>query len=262
MTYLPLRFLRGVLREIAQKIEIQGEQGEKLGILIHRLKISDYPLFAVLPDGNKINIKFANLPSVIVLTDIYDDEIYERKYCIKRGDVVIDIGANIGIFTLKSAKLVGSEGRVVAIEPDPLNFQALLRNLRINALKGKVVAINEALGNVDGKTKFFIDRYYPAVSSTHIKQEHSLTIEVKMSKLVSLVTSLGTTRVDFIKCDAEGAEVDIINGAFEVLKYIMHMAIAAYHIPSEKRLVLANTLKCYGFRVTLNNGYLYADREL
>jgi len=263
MTYLPLRLLRWFLWEIAQRIEINRDPLERLGVLIHRLRINDLKLFAVLPDGNKIKIKVADFPSFGGLIDVYDYETYERKYRIKRGDTVIDVGANIGFFTLKAAKSVGSEGLVIAIEPDPFNFKALLGNLRINALEGKVIAINGALGDADRTIKFYIDRYCPSGSSSYTMRELSVPIEVKMSKLVSLIKRLNIKRVDFLKCDAEGAEVDIIDGALEALTYIKHMTIAVYHVPLDTRLILANTLKKYGFKVILTkDGILYVDRKL
>jgi hypothetical protein len=58
-----------------------------------------------------------------MLNEIYNFEIYERFHKLKEGDVVVDAGANIGLFTVKAGRIVGDKGKVIAIEPDPEHFR-------------------------------------------------------------------------------------------------------------------------------------------
>jgi len=73
---------------------------------------------------------------------------------IKAGDVVIDIGANIGYDTVLFADKVGKKGKVIAIEPDPTNFEILQKNIKENKLFN-VVAVQAAVGNENKKMKIF-----------------------------------------------------------------------------------------------------------
>ena len=74
------------------------------------------------------------------------DEFDLVKRTIKKGDVVLDIGANIGVYTVLFAEIVGDKGRVYAFEPDPKNFALLKKNIEINKYKN-VVLINKAVLN-------------------------------------------------------------------------------------------------------------------
>ena len=73
---------------------------------------------------------------------------------IKKGDVVLDIGANIGYYTLIFARLVGEEGKVFAFEPDPENFALLKKNVEINGYHN-VVLVQKAISNKTGKIRLF-----------------------------------------------------------------------------------------------------------
>jgi FkbM family methyltransferase len=73
----------------------------------------------------------------------------------KPGNVVADVGANIGYYTLILARCVGPEGRVFAFEPDPVNFALLQRNIEVNGYRN-VVAVNKAVSDRAGPTRLFL----------------------------------------------------------------------------------------------------------
>ena len=89
------------------------------------------------------------------------NEIYEPletefvKKEVKKGNVVLDIGANIGYYTLIFAKLVGENGKVFAFEPDPTNFALLKKNVEMNGYKN-VVLVQRAVSNKTGKLKLYL----------------------------------------------------------------------------------------------------------
>ena len=76
---------------------------------------------------------------------------------IKRGDVVLDIGANIGYYTLILAKCVGKEGKVFAFEPEPNNFSLLKKNIQINGYKN-VVLVQKAVSNKNEKLMMYLNK--------------------------------------------------------------------------------------------------------
>lgn len=81
----------------------------------------------------------------------FETELVKRM--IKRGDVVLDIGANIGYYTLIFAKIVGEDGKVFAFEPDPTNFALLKRNVEINGYKN-ILLVQKAVSNKSGKLNY------------------------------------------------------------------------------------------------------------
>ncbi len=110
--------------------------------------------------GNKMYIDPKRNPA-IALYDIGGYENVETQLFeshIKEGDVVLDLGANIGYFTLIAAKCVGANGKVYAFEPDPTNFSFLKRSVEINNYKN-VVCEQKAVSNKNGVVKLFLHDY-------------------------------------------------------------------------------------------------------
>ena len=80
-------------------------------------------------------------------------EPYETKLIlrqVKKSDVAVDVGANIGYYTILLADKVGKTGKVYAFEPDKINFEILLKNIKANNLEN-VIAVNVAVGSKNGK---------------------------------------------------------------------------------------------------------------
>jgi hypothetical protein len=75
----------------------------------------------------------------------------------KSGDVIVDVGAYIGTCTVPNALKVGEKGMIISFEPDPENFELLLKTIKMNELK-QVKAFNTALGEKKGKKRFRIDK--------------------------------------------------------------------------------------------------------
>ena len=80
-------------------------------------------------------------------------DIIERNFSPKEGDVVIDVGAHIGPYTLKASKRVGLNGKIIAIEADPENFDILNRNIQLNKLTN-VIALNYAVYSKEDKIDY------------------------------------------------------------------------------------------------------------
>jgi len=135
---------------------------------------------------------------------------------IRRGDVVLDVGAHIGYYTLIAAKLVGREGHVFAFEPDSSNFSLLTKNIQANHLKN-VTLIQKAVSNRTGKIKLHLSEKDSLFHSVVYEEVGKQTIEVDTVCLDDYFRNC-ERKVNFIKMDIEGAEPLAIEGMRTLLE--------------------------------------------
>jgi len=158
---------------------------------------------------------------------------------IKEGMIIVDAGAHIGTFTLLASKMVGEQGKIVAIEPQQDSFLQLTKNLEINKIKN-VIPINIGLSDFNGNKDFFVDKE-SACSSFILNPDRQIISKpsIKVKTLDSILQEINIDKVDFFKIDTEGAELEILKGAKQTIikNREMKMAIASYHYPKEKEEV-------------------------
>ncbi len=132
------------------------------------------------------------------------------------GGTAIDVGANAGWHTLLMARLVGPQGRVLAVEPNPSVREHLRRNIAINRL-GQVEVVGSALGEAQGTLNFVApDAEHPASGSGHVVADDAAppdAVRVPATTLDSLAAEQRLDRLDLVKIDAEGFEWPILQGA-------------------------------------------------
>lgn len=129
---------------------------------------------------------------------------------VKEGDVVVDIGAQIGYYTLILAKLVGKDGRVFAFEPAPQNFALLRRNVAMNDYHN-VVAVQKAISNTTGQVRLYLSTEDMGDHRIYDSGDRRKSIEIEAIRLDDYFESyLGS--ISFIKMDIQGAELGAIQG--------------------------------------------------
>lgn len=150
-----------------------------------------------------------------LLADQYEKGTTEFfKQFLRRGSVVMDVGAHVGYYTLLAAHLVGPEGRVYAFEPDPANYALLQRNIELNRFNN-VVAIPKAIASKTAKLRLFrdsrgSDRHSLCRRSTTATEEEY--VEVQATSLDDFLETEGWPHIDLIKIDIEGAEPMALEG--------------------------------------------------
>jgi FkbM family methyltransferase len=135
---------------------------------------------------------------------------------VKPGDTVVDVGANIGVFTRFCSEFVGPEGHVISIEPVPETFAYLRSN--VNALKLKnVECVRVAASDHDSELeRMSIPEYSTGGANLYeAKLSTQGNVVVRTARLDSLVPHLSPS---FIKCDVEGHEVECIHGALNLIR--------------------------------------------
>ena len=173
---------------------------------------------------------------------------YFMEYLPKKGDVVIDAGAFHGFFTGILSLLVGGSGKVIAFEPNPGNFNILKKNLSDNKFKN-VIFVNKGLSNEDADSLLFLQDGLD--SSFLINNPHSEKIKATTVRLDSELPKLGIKKVDFIKMDIEGSEIEAVKGGRKTLENNdLHLAIASYHLLNGEKTCfeLEKQLNRYGYK--------------
>jgi FkbM family methyltransferase len=179
----------------------------------------------------------------------FETEIVKRE--IKKSDVALDIGANIGYYTLLFARLVGEEGKVFAFEPDPYNFSLLQKNVEINGYKN-VELIPKAVSNETGKSRLYFknkDHVQNMIFDNHTSLPSA---EIETTRLDDYFANY-QGKIDFIKMDIQGAEGRAIQGMDYLLKINSGMKIAMEFEPASLILSGMEPGKC--LKLLVAHGY-------
>jgi FkbM family methyltransferase len=160
---------------------------------------------------------------------------------------VVDVGANIGYYTVLLADKVGKNGKVYAFEPDKINFEILVKNIEENKLKN-VVAINAAVGRKEGKLKLhksednFGDHklYKTPLGSAASPLDEGETVNIV--KLDNFIKG----PVNLMKIDTQGWEPEVIDGARELIKKNKPVMFLEYS-PASYQQAKLNGKKMMGF---------------
>lgn len=147
-------------------------------------------------------------------------ETVALKSILNSGDVVIDVGAYMGYYSLLAGKLIGDKGKVFSFEPSPVHFDSLNKNILRNKLDN-IKTFNLAVSNKKGVVSF----YEAGSGSSLIKKEAETHIGRKIKPIrVKAVTLNDFTKkekikhIDFIKIDVEGWDLQVLKGASDLLK--------------------------------------------
>lgn len=181
----------------------------------------------VLPEGTLFLNKNDAVVSGAVTLEIYETfEVTLFKEKIKPGMSVLDIGANIGLFTLSAATAVGENGSVFGFEPDPQNFYFLSKTISYNNFS-RVKLFEKAVGDFNGKINLFISkenrgdhRIYP------VEKDNRKIISVDITTIDTMVKDrIIPDKVDIVKVDVQGVEKQVLTGMAELIKNSVNLKI-------------------------------------
>jgi len=181
--------------------------------VIDGIEVLDYSRPGVLQTYKSSGLQF-EMASFPEEGEAIDD--YFRWYRLKPGDLAFDIGAHCGVSTYYFSKMVGPKGRVVCFEPDPVNFEILLRNIERHGLTNVSVE-KVAIAGERGKLAFSAEGTVGSMLGSLLGRETAgELVEVEAWTLADAFDKFGTP--DFCKIDIEGAEVDVIGKSSELLR--------------------------------------------
>ena len=198
-----------------------------IGRIIHSFSKSDF----VEIEGRKMFTQ-NNDGLALSIFKIYEPNQTEivKKY-VHEGDIVVDIGAHVGYYTLLMAQLVGKNGKVYSFEPDPVNFQLLKKSVEINGFEN-VVLIQKAVSNITDKVKLFLGDNDSAINRIYDAKlgDAKESIDVESIRIDEYFKE-NDELVNFIKIDSEGSEIKIINGMKQFLSRNQELVMMTEFFP-------------------------------
>ena len=200
-----------------------------------------------------------------------EDEII-RHFNTKQGDIVVDVGAHIGKYTIIASKRVGENGKVIAIEAHPGNYEMLNRNIKLNGLTN-VTTLNYAVYSKESKIKLFLPggksnhTIYNTLISSRATNEEKF-VEVNANTLDSLLLQGGISHaeVNWIKIDVEGAEFEVLKGAHDIMSNSNNITflIEIHNLEDGKNLYrpIMDLMEKHKFKVEFENTYDNGEKHI
>jgi len=178
---------------------------------------------------------------------------------LKEGDIFLDIGANIGYYSIFASRIIGNSGRVYAFEPSNREFRRLLRNIELNHCSN-IIPINIALSNSNNEINFSIASGHTGLNSFTIT-DRAVEKSVQIVKPMRLDTYFDTVgqKIQLVKIDVEGSELFVLKGMEALLKdhliqrIIIEITPRFFNSFSYRKEDVYNLLYRYGFKSLVNS---------
>jgi len=182
--------------------------------------------------------------------EIYIDKVYFKlpTFSPNPHQIIFDIGANVGEYSLIAGKMVGEGGRIIAVEPNPKSFKILERNITLNSLTN-VIPINMAIGsNSGGKIDLYGFEYAPTITTTTKRGDADYSFSADVITIDDIRKKLDVDYVSLLKIDIEGAEFSALSGGEETIKECRPKIIVEIHYRQDREKII-NMLSNWGYTI-------------
>jgi FkbM family methyltransferase len=229
------------------------------GFIVHYLRRPREP-FSVKFRNGLILFMRPGTSDFRIVREIMTWREYERPGFEMQSDfTVVDIGAQIGVFTCYAARLAG-HGRVLSFEPHPDNFRLLDQNRSVNHFE-HVTVLNRAVAATPGRHQFFASAVNTGGHSLYQQAESGVSFEVEAVRLSDVLSDQGISHINYLKIDCEGAEREILPSLPErVLSQIDRIVMEVHQPVDTTASGLAGWLEQRGFSIVIDGAMVYARR--
>jgi FkbM family methyltransferase len=199
-----------------------------------------------------------------VILEVWVDKCYNPPgFEIHENDLVVDVRAHIGSFSIYAARLA-KQGLVYSIEPVSDNFELLERNAELNGITN-IVPVNKAITESSGQREIFVQLEDTTMHSFYNPKGEARKTLVRTTTLEDFIRDYSIDKIDFLKMDCEGSEYEIFMGCpNEILDKIERISMESHPMSGNRnQKMMATYLERRGFKVILNPkiGTLYAFRR-
>ncbi len=165
-------------------------------------------------NGVKMKLYRDSVLSRLIYDGFEEEETLFLGRFLRKGDTFVDIGCNVGFFTLQASGKVGDEGKVICFEPSPVTFKRLTDNIGINGFKN-ITAINKGLSDSEGTMTLNVSNNGYDAWNTFAKgpdDKLQTTVSVAVSTLDKELDGLDKSKISLVKIDVEGWEKFVFSG--------------------------------------------------
>jgi len=160
----------------------------------------------LLRNGIEIRFPVKQECNLLIIYEIFINKDYTKFYDVEKDDIVVDIGANVGVFTLYAVSKNCKQ--VYSFEPFPSNVKAIENNININHVEN-VTLETKAIADKEGVTKLYVVENNCGghlIFNRNIKKNLTDYIEVDMITFPDIIKKYNLSKIDFLKIDCEGSE--------------------------------------------------------
>jgi FkbM family methyltransferase len=176
-----------------------------------------------LRDGLKMRWDIEDLrtaPNMLLNHGEYEArELHVLLDAARQAQIVFDVGANVGWYTLNIARAIARRGgHLYSFEPIPSTFATLQANVRLNALQSCTTLSNVGLGDAAKEVEFYVPKVTGSVAASQrplFDQQENERITATIVRLDDYIAEKGIKRLDLLKCDIEGGELSMLRGGME-----------------------------------------------
>lgn len=210
-------------------------------------------------------------PTFINYNEFFVDKIYSKFLEGKSFQTVVDVGANVGLWT-EYIKNVANVNHVFMVEPNHVALKILNNSFANNST---ITIVDSAMSDIDGELEFFVNQENSTISSMLNEHKHgggnfNISYKVNSVRFDTFMKMNGLTKIDLIKIDIEGAEYDLFNSMTEDDFDKIDNILVEYHINQHKTMydvhMLIKKFEHFGFKCELNSmhsigGFIFANKK-
>ncbi len=208
------------------------------------LKVGKYNIW--LNEENPIN-------SLKTFLEIFKERDHTKlpNFPSKNDSIIIDLGANEGFYTLKIKEIL-PRSKIIAVEPNPTAFKILRKNIEANKLKN-IEILKRAVTSKTGKIVYEIVKGRTTVSATKVYEKYRKKYELKRIFVDSIILEklckdFGINKIDLLKIDVEGSELDILKSSKNILSNV-EKVVVEYHKAQKTEKPVIELMVKNNFRV-------------
>lgn len=175
------------------------------------------------------------------------------------GDVFVDVGANVGIYSLLAARLIGSGGKVYAFEPHAANFESLMFNIENNSVQDCCTPLSCALSNVSGFQPFYYASLTPGSSMSQLDNKTDPAVSEVSSGLAEMKYAVALDdlidqgvmkRPTHIKIDVDGVESKVVQGMSRLLTNDPRPVSVQIEVQPDTQASVLGQMEAYDYSVS------------
>lgn len=245
-------------------------------ILIDKMGFTkDYKIQSDFDQKIKINLNLNDwIQKQIFYFGRYEIEKNETLFwqnIVKTGDIVFDVGANIGYYTMQTAARIGSNGRVYAFEPVSITYKKLIDNINLNNFKN-IITENVAVSDTPGEIELYVADENSTGSSSIAMHVNFAGVKEKVKTIVldEYIKDNHIPKLDLVKIDVEGCEPMVINGLKNtmneykpiILVEVLDERLNTINSSKEQLYELFNSCNYSGFEIIGDNSVRKIEKPI